>query len=644
MTPKYRPDIDGLRAIAVLCVIFYHSGFGLFSGGYVGVDVFFVISGFLITTIIVREIGAQSFSIATFYERRMRRILPAIITVVVFCLAVGSFLLETRDFEDLARSSIANNLFLSNMFFYFQAGYFDAPAELKPLLHTWSLSVEEQYYLLFPLLLLLIAKFCGNRYLLFLIPILIASFIACVLGMDVDRTAVFYSLPTRAWELLIGSVLAIASIPPLRHTVGRNALALLGLALVVYSNIAFDDDTSFPGSIASIPTIGAALVIYTGASGATLVSRLLSVKPVVFVGLISYSLYLWHWPFIVFAKYYKAVALSHAEEAILLVAIFLVSVLSWRFVETPFRKKQLCATRKPMFIASFAATVLLIAAALWVLSDSGDPEWEHWLECKERLEDPKSRDSLCKIGADGGQPSFLFWGDSHARSLAAGVNSSAKRNGAAGVIATINACPPLKNIERPGRMECHDFNVAILDYVARHSKIQTVVIAARWTLSVRGTRYKEEDGSLVELIDISAPSTDPRSSAELFEAGLRGTVSALRDMGKHVVIVGPIPEVGYSVPAKNHIALVTGRDVNEMIAPSSDEFRARNSEILDVIKRLEEEALVDVVRPSSILCDDRYCGVALADGAALYRDDNHLSTFGARHIAAIFDPVFAGRP
>lgn len=644
MTPKYRPDIDGLRAIAVLSVIFYHSGFGWFSGGYVGVDVFFVISGFLITTIIVREIAAQNFSIAGFYERRVRRILPAIMAVVIFCLVVGSLLLETGDFENLARSSIANNLFLANMYFYFQAGYFDAPAELKPLLHTWSLSVEEQYYLIFPLMLLLIAKYCSRKYLLFLLPLLLLSFIACVLGMAVDPSAVFYFLPTRGWELLIGSVLAIAAIPPLLNTIGRNALALLGLALIIYSVVVFDDDTVFPGSVAAIPTIGSALLIYTGASGATLVGRLLSARPVVFVGLISYSLYLWHWPLIVFAKYYKAVDLSRLEELLLLVVIFLASVLSWRFVETPFRKKRLLATRKPLFIASMTATALLIVAGLAFAFGGDDPEWKHWEACKERLEDPAELDSLCRIGADSSEPGFLFWGDSHARSLAAGINLSAMRNGAAGVFATRNACPPLRNMDRPERTECNEFNVAIVDYVSRHPDIRTVIIAARWTLSVKGTRYKDEDGSLVELVDVTAPAGDSRTSRELFDAGLRGTVSALHDLGKHVVIVGPVPEVGYSVPAKNHIARITGRDVNEMIAPSVDEFLDRNEEILEIIEQLEDESSLVVVRPTDILCDDNYCRVALEDGAVLYLDDNHLSTFGARHIATVFDPVFAARP
>ncbi|MCH7822367.1 MAG: acyltransferase [Proteobacteria bacterium] len=657
MTPKYRPDIDGLRAIAVLCVIFYHSGIGLFSGGYVGVDVFFVISGFLITTIIVREIGEQRFSLANFYQRRMRRILPAIITVVVFCLVVGIVLFETSDYEDLARSSIANNLFLSNVYFNWQAGYFDAAAELKPLLHTWSLSVEEQYYLLFPLLLLLIARFGGKRYLGVLIPILLLSFAACVVGMDVDRTAVFYLLPTRAWELLIGSFLAIAVIRPLQNTVMRNVVAGLGLFLVMYSNIAFDDQTSFPGASAAVPTIGAALIIYTGGSGATVVSRLLSIRPIVFVGLISYSLYLWHWPLLVFAKYYKAVDLTQQEKLFLFAVIFLVSVLSWRFVETPFREKRLLATRRSIFLASFAVTAVLIAVGLSVLVTGGNPgrhkleqfanvvggdtEWERWKACKEIMEEPDIDKSLCIIGKSGGEPSFILWGDSHAQSLASAVNLSAARNGVTGVIATRNRCPPLQEIVRPGRLDCHEFNSTILDYISQHGEIDTVILAARWTLSVKGTRYKNEDGSLVELLDIRDSLSTRSSGRELLDAGLRRTIRSLKDLGQRVVVVGPIPEIGYRVPSANHIALITGRDVNAMIAPRLDEYLDRNEEVLEIITQIQKDAAIEVVRPASILCNESFCRVALENGVALYRDDHHLSTFGSKHVSIIFDPLFS---
>jgi len=240
-TPTYRPDIDGLRAIAVLAVVFYHSGLGIVSGGYVGVDVFFVISGFLITTIIVRELAEDKFSIVGFYERRMRRILPASIATVTVCLIVGYFLLETKDFGNLARSTIANSLFLSNVFFYMQTGYFDAAAELKPLLHTWSLSLEEQYYVITPILLILVAKYFKQRHLLLVVPLAVLSFAACVYWTSENQSAAFYLLTTRGWELLIGSILAIAAIPRISSESAMQVLASFGLALTLFSIFLFDD-------------------------------------------------------------------------------------------------------------------------------------------------------------------------------------------------------------------------------------------------------------------------------------------------------------------------------------------------------------------------------------------------------------------
>ena len=351
-TPTYRADIDGLRAIAVLAVVFFHSGFNIVSGGYVGVDVFFVISGFLITTIIVRELAEDTFSIAGFYERRMRRILPASIVTAAVSLIVGYLVFETKDLGNLAHSAIANSLFLSNVFFYMQTGYFDAAAELKPLLHTWSLSLEEQYYVVTPLLLMLIAKVFRGRYLIFVVPIAVLSFIACVIGTYENQSLTFYMLTTRGWELLIGSILAIATIPRIKNETAMHVLAAFGLALILFSMFVFDNETAFPGAYAAVPTIGAAILIYTGRSGVTPVNRLLAMKPLVFVGLISYSLYLWHWPIIVFFKYLKGVTLGTVESVAMLLVMLVVSVASWRFVETPFRRKQLLPTRKGIFIGS----------------------------------------------------------------------------------------------------------------------------------------------------------------------------------------------------------------------------------------------------------------------------------------------------
>jgi peptidoglycan/LPS O-acetylase OafA/YrhL len=658
MTPKYRPDIDGLRALAVLSVLFFHAGFAGFSGGYVGVDIFFVISGFLITTIISREIGENTFSLTTFYERRFRRILPAAFTMVAASLLIARFILNPEDYDDLARSAIASNLFVSNIFFYLQTGYFDGPASLKPLLHTWTLSVEEQYYILFPLLLLGIAKFGYRKYLHFLIPVFVLSFGASVLCMDIDRSAVFYMLPTRAWELLTGSLLAIAALPRIRNTVVLNAVAGLGLLLMLYSIFSFTGETPFPGGYALIPAAGAALVIYTGNSGPTLVNQLLSIRPLVFVGLISYSLYLWHWPLIVYARILKVVDFTTTEQYQLLVVTFILAVLSWRYIETPFRNRRFLQHKGSVFAGSLAASVVVVLSGLMVIHNNGfpgrysftqsadlqagDPEWNYWMTCRYRESYPAAHDGLCRIGKEGGKASFIIWGDSHARALASAVNASAIRNASTGLLASLSACPPLQEIERPGRHACYDYNQSILNYVLRHPEIDTVILAARWAISTQGSRYKHEAGDPVELVDVSSREQHSGSNPELFAAGLRRTIRTLQEAGKEVVLVRPVPEVGYDVPAANYIARITGRDVNRMIAPGVDEYVTRNKQVLAIFSRLQKDLSVATVDPAALLCDDKYCRVALQDGTALYRDDDHLSTYGSRYVSSAFDQVFSG--
>jgi len=657
MTPAYRPDIDGLRALAVLAVLMYHAGFGVFSGGYVGVDIFFVISGYLITTIISREIAGNTFSISTFYERRFRRILPAAFTMVAVCLLAACFLLNPRDYDDLARSAVANNLFVSNVYFYLQSGYFDGPARLKPLLHTWTLSVEEQYYILFPLLLLFIAKFGRKKYLHFLVPMLVLSFGASVIGMDIDRSAVFYLLPTRAWELLIGSLLAIAALPGIRSSILRNVISGSGLLLMIYSIFSFTSETPFPGGYAAIPVLGAAMVIYAGSSGTTLVSRLLSIRPVVFTGLISYSLYLWHWPLLVYARIFKVVDLTVAERTLLLVATFAVAVLSWRLIETPFRKKRLLPGKRTVFAGSFAATAMVILTGFSVIHNDGypgryssagsadavvnDPEWNYWMTCRYRKSQAAQHKGLCTIGRNDGEASFIIWGDSHARALASAVNASAIRHGSTGVLASLSACPPLLDIERPGRTDCYEYNQQTLDYVLQHPELNTVILAARWAVSMEGTRYKHESGDPVELVDLSSGQQKPGNNPELFNEGLRRVISTLKDSGKNVVLVRPVPEVGYDVPSANYVARITGRDVNLMIAPAVDEYFSRNEDVLSLFSRLEQDLAVKTVDPAALLCDDYYCRVALQDGTALYRDEDHLSTYGSRYVSSAFDPIFS---
>jgi len=360
---RYRPEVDGLRAIAVAAVILFHAGFSLFSGGFVGVDVFFVISGFLITSIIVEELKADRFSVIRFYERRARRILPALFTVMAACVPFAYHLLSPDDLKDFAQSLAAICLFASNVLFWGESGYFDAQAELKPLLHTWSLAVEEQFYVVFPLFLLAAWRF-GWRFLLVLIgAIAVTSFVTSVNEVKSFPSAAFYLLPSRAWQLLIGALASLVadrwrtvrtrgSLGPIADEV----IGWLGMAMIVLSLFLFDERSPFPGLNAALPTLGTAMVLL-GASDRTSVGRMLAWRPLVGLGLISYSAYLWHQPLFAFTKHALLAELPTDLAAVLCVVTIVLACLSWRYVEQPFRDRSVVSRS-----AVFAMSAVGIAA------------------------------------------------------------------------------------------------------------------------------------------------------------------------------------------------------------------------------------------------------------------------------------------
>ncbi len=360
---QYRPEIDGLRTIAVIPVILFHAGLEAFGGGFVGVDIFFVISGYLITSILVRELENGRFSIVGFYERRCRRILPAIIFVTLCTVPFAYWLLLPQDLNDYFESVFGISTFTSNFVFYNQADYFDADSNFKPMLHTWSLAVEEQYYILFPPFLALAWKW-GRKAIL---PILIAGFLVSLGAAEylarAHPSAVFYMLPTRAWELALGAIVAMAALE--ERVEGKKwatqAGGIAGLAMIVIPLFAISERDTFPVAML-LPTIGTALVIHYARAG-TLVARLLSFRPMVGIGLLSYSAYLWHQPLFAFARHYNAFETPGWMFAVLAAMTFVLAWLSWRFVEAPFRDRRRIAAR-PVFLLSGAGLLALAAIGL----------------------------------------------------------------------------------------------------------------------------------------------------------------------------------------------------------------------------------------------------------------------------------------
>lgn len=374
---KYRPEIDGLRAVAIIPVILFHIGFQTFSGGYTGVDVFFVISGFLITTIIYTELEQNKFSILNFYERRSRRILPLLFFVLLATIPFAWISLFNVDMVDYFESLISTPLFYSNFLFAFEANYFDTSVDLKPLLHTWSLAVEEQYYIMFPLFMIILWKFNLKKRLLTLLFMFgLLSFIFAEWASFYYPTYNFYLLPSRAWELAVGAIMAIAIEKSFLSKIQNNSilseiLSIIGFALILAGFFIITEDTRFPSSYAIFPTIGSALVIGF-ANSKNLIGRLLSLKVFVFIGLISYSAYLWHHPIIAFSKHLSLSEDSLSQKIFLLGIIISLSYLSWNYVENPFRNKKKFS-RKFIFIFSIIGSFFFISIGFIGLKNIGFP-------------------------------------------------------------------------------------------------------------------------------------------------------------------------------------------------------------------------------------------------------------------------------
>lgn len=655
---RYRADIDGLRALAVIAVVLFHADIRGFDGGYVGVDVFFVISGFLITNFILSDQRQARFRIRDFYKRRIRRIFPALFTVMLLCWLVAYWLLLPQDFAEFGASAAWATLFFSNIHFWQLSSYFGGAAELRPLLHTWSLAIEEQFYIVYPVALVFLHRFAPGKIPHGLVLCFGASLAVSAWAAIAHPHAAFYLTPSRAWELMLGALLATGVAPKPSGPRGRNALAALGLVLILYSIFAYSDETPFPGLAALAPCIGTALIIHGGTHGTTGVGHVLSSRPVVFVGLISYSLYLWHWPVLVMFRHYMSVhdlPLHLKLFALALSTAF--AIVSWRYVERPFRNRRRVAW--PMVaMASASATALMLAVGVTAFVSDGLPRRFDDAVIKlasarrditldgrgcinQRTPDAVRRGNMCAVvGAGAATPSFLLWGDSHAATLYPAINKAAARSGRSGLMATASGCPPLIGVKSPSGMRtfrCDDFNDAVMRTSLADDAIELVIMNARWAFYAHGSTYDVEARRNPVIADGHAQTSGPAEIKAVFVRGLRRTLAALRSAGKRVVIVGPIPEIGWTVPRTLAMQRYTGR--SWPISPTFPEFLERQSFVILTLRKLAAEFSADLVFPHAALCDKNECAVMRGD-QILYSDSNHLSLTGARQIHAIFEPIF----
>ena len=654
----YRADIDGLRAVAIVPVVLFHAGASAFSGGFVGVDVFFVISGFLITGLIRHEIDTGTFSLANFYERRVRRLFPALFAMLAVVTVLAAWLLLPADFADYAKSVLATSLFASNFLFWQEAGYFGRAAEEIPLLHTWSLAVEEQFYILFPLFLVFVAARCGKRYVAATALVTAASFVLSVVLLEVERDAAFYLAPSRAWELGIGALLALGAIPASRRKHLRSLAALLGIAAIACSVVLYSPSTAFPGVAALLPCLGAGAIIWAGNGGHNVVGDALSARPVVLTGLFSYSLYLWHWPLLTLGRYYVVRDLTALETSVLLTLAAVTAVASWRYVERPFRGRSGLLDRRGLFSA--AATLMAIAivasaasivAEGWparsdptvrrIVDGGNDRRTRDW-ECGNTTLAKIRNGDLCTTGSPrAGTPTFLVWGDSHARAMADAIGAAAARAGVTGLLALRPGCAPLRDAEVWGQDAEHDCNAfaeAVVELLGRSPAVTDVVLAGRWALLAEGTRYGRESGETVLLTDSHSNERSLANNRQVFARALRRSVTALLGQGKRVWLVAPVPEVGWDVPSVLARSHRFGRVPPD--APTRAEYTARQEHVLAVLNELDALPGVVVLRPDAVLCRDARCEVT-RDGLPLYFDSHHLTLRGGSLLEPLFAQIFA---
>jgi len=654
----YRPDIDGLRAVAIVPVVLFHAGVPQFSGGFVGVDVFFVISGYLITRLLRQEIDAGSYSLAGFYERRIRRLFPALFAMLLATTAVAAWLLLPADLADFGKSVLATSLFASNFLFWQESGYFGRAAEEIPLLHTWSLAVEEQFYILFPLFLAFVAKRGRQRYVAATAVVTVATFVVSVVLVATDPDAAFYLAPSRAWELGLGALLALGAVAPSHRRLVRNAAGALGAAAIAWSVLHYSSTTPFPGAAALLPCLGTAVIIWAGSGGHHRIGDALSTRPMVRVGLVSYSLYLWHWPALALGRYYVNRDLTSLETATLVALATVAAVASWRYVERPFRGKSGLMDRRQLFgvaLATMAMLATLGAVAViangWparldaevrrLADGSNDRRPLDW-DCGRASAGATARGELCRLGADApGQPTLLLWGDSHARVMVDPLGAAAMRHGATGLVAARTRCPPLlgvRRLDRDDSSECTSFNAAVVEYLSRSPEVTDVVLAARWALAAEGLRYGREPGSTMLLADAESSATSPVGNRPVFARSLRESVATLRELDKRVWIVASVPEVGWNVPSVLARSMRFGQPPPS--APSLSQFAARQAFVEGMLAELDALPGVTVLRPAATLCAGERCDV-LRDGRPLYFDTHHLSLTGAALLEPMFDRMFA---
>jgi peptidoglycan/LPS O-acetylase OafA/YrhL len=653
---RYRADIDGLRAVAVLPVVFYHSTLG-FSGGFVGVDVFFVISGFLITKIIYDLVSERKFSFFGFYARRIRRLFPALFVLMLAVTLWSSTHLIWLDLRDFGRSLFSATAYISNVFFYVTTGYFNEAARTKPLLHTWSLAVEEQFYIAVPFVIFAMVRWTSRR---FHVPLILAiaavSFLLCIWLTRIDTPGAFYLLPTRAWELALGAVLSIAGVSLHRQRWLAEAASIGGLAAILFAVFAFSDATPFPGWHAAIPTIGTAGILSTGGKSGALVERLLATPPFTFIGKISYSLYLWHWPVIVAFGYGVLHPISTWTSTLCVLLSIGLATLSWRYLELPFRRRRLLPTPKSLFAGAAMASVLAAGTGIGLYLANGIPQrhprqlialldqssWgELRPECSEVTAARAAAGRLCARGAAGAAPSFILVGDSHAAALSDGIFAAARSRGLAGVQFTANGFVPL-----PGRRSLMsrrslvtatpaDLTPAFVSYAHEHPLLRTIIATGFWVHEATGRSYRNP---LQIFVDDQYNGSGAAYNPVALRHALDRLIEELPD--RQFILLDDVPS-GPELSLEEYAREVYegyAQPVTGLSRSQANAQRATYEPVLQAVAATHPNVIY--VPTLSHLCGPALCPLFRPGGIPVFRDGDHLSRYGSMDLAPALGAVF----
>ena len=650
MKINYRPEIDGLRAIAVFSVIIYHAQDSFLPGGFLGVDIFFVISGYLITSLILKELKlSNNFSFSHFYERRIRRIIPALLGVMILSTFFSYIVLLPDSFIDFSKSLITSIFSFSNFYFQYTGSLYGAESSLlKPLLHTWSLSVEEQFYILFPTILFFIYKFFRKHLLILIVYGILSSLIFAQYYASIDASFNFYLLPSRGFELLLGSLLAKLELDKGRGNKNSSLIfnkmaTIIGLLLIFYSLIFFDDQMLLPSFYSLAPIIGTMLIIWFSYKG-EFITQVLSNRIIVFFGLISYSLYLFHFPVFAFSRYSNLLEGDLLKRILLIIFLFLISTLSYYFIEKPFRNKKFISFRK-VCMTLFIAIVFLISFNSYVIYKDGLRERLPKLLDKKLLHYPEK----INFNSNGTKGGVLLIGDSHSEAIAYHLNEELiKEDLNLFPLYTALYVKNLNQYDHKTNQLKKDFktqNLKIEEYLNKEKDL-IIVLHHRWTSKILSTYFDNEEGireykskKYYHTIKPTAENIDEQQRINLVREGIVSTVYSMLKNNHKVILVYPVPENAFNpiqilFKKKNKFFNIFNKDYFfPILSTSYSVYKKRNKLIFETLDSIQSDNIYRVY-PHKNLCDNQMKNrcVSNSKDTMYYFDSHHLSIQGSNFV------------